>query len=465
MRTENPSLKPVLLAGAASSDPLSRSFAARGLGALKDPSVVETLARLASDSEEHVAVSALRALAMVGDALAAAAVAAVPPPARDTVVMEWLKAVAALPSDKRLRARVVGYVGDPSPWLRGAALRALARIDRDELALVLSSLDPDPEWSVRAALARALGDNGDEVSVGVLFGMLKDEDVRVVPAVLEALRQARGPDALDTLQRHLEHPDYAVRAAAAEGIAALKAMGQSAALAGAYRRSLADSEPEARLTLVAALAVQQDAAGLEALRQVAASDPARVVRERAAKALKGLGQEAPATGPDAIDRPFQDYRLAMAPYDPLPDVALFTPRLLLHTRHGRIEIHLNLVEAPLASASFLELARRGFFNGLAFPRVDPGFVVQGGSPRGDLEGGPGYSLRCEIGQRPYGRGTVGIALAGKDTGGSQLFIALAPAPHLDGAYTVLGWVAAGMDVVDKIRPGDRIERVEVWTGG
>ena len=85
------------------------------------------------------------------------------------------------------------------------------------------------------------------------------------------------------------------------------------------------------------------------------------------------------------------------------------------------------------SAAFLDLARRGFFDGLTFHRVVPGFVVQGGDPRGDGNGGPGFALRDEIGERPYGRGVVGMALSGKDTGGSQLFVTLAPAPHLDGA--------------------------------
>jgi cyclophilin family peptidyl-prolyl cis-trans isomerase len=166
-----------------------------------------------------------------------------------------------------------------------------------------------------------------------------------------------------------------------------------------------------------------------------------------------------------VDRPPLDYRLAMAPYDPAPGVPLYTPRLILHTRAGQIEIHLNVVEAPLACAVYLDLARRGFFNGLTFHRVVPGFVIQGGDPRGDGTGGPGFTLRDEVGQRPYARGTVGIALAGKDTGGSQLFIALSPQPHLDGTYPVLGWVAQGMEVVDKIQPGDVIERVSVWTGG
>jgi cyclophilin family peptidyl-prolyl cis-trans isomerase len=189
-----------------------------------------------------------------------------------------------------------------------------------------------------------------------------------------------------------------------------------------------------------------------------------VVRERAAAALRTQGVQAPAPGPFALERPPLDYRAAMAPYDPRPDQALFTPRAILHTRHGRIEIHLNIVEAPLTTASFMDLARRGFYDGLTFHRVVPHFVIQGGDPRGDGNGGPGYTQRCEIGQRPYGRGTVGMALSGKDTGGSQFFITHSPTPHLDGGYTVFGWVAAGMEAVDRIRPGDVIERVEIWSG-
>ena len=110
------------------------------------------------------------------------------------------------------------------------------------------------------------------------------------------------------------------------------------------------------------------------------------------------------------------------------------------------------------------LARQGFYDGLVFHRVEPGFVVQGGCPRGDGNGGPGYALRCEITRRSYARGSVGMALSGKDTGGSQFFITLAPQPHLDGGYTLFGQVAAGMDAVDKLRPGDLIGHVTVWTG-
>jgi cyclophilin family peptidyl-prolyl cis-trans isomerase/HEAT repeat protein len=464
MRLEAPALRPVLVAAASSSDPLSRALAARGLGALKDPSALDTLATLLRDRDELVVVSALRAVGTIGDPRGVALVAPSLRSANLTFLWEALRALAQLPPERTLRAPVVNLVGHDQPWIRAAALPVLARMDREEFALVLSGLDPDPVWWVRGGLATALGAAGDDVSLGILYGMLRDPDARLVPAVLEALRKARGADALDTLRRSLEHPDFAVRAAAALGVAELKAAGQTDALAAAYERSLRDVDLDARLALVGALAVQKDARATETLRGAAARDPSRVVRERAGAALRGQGLEAPWAGREPVRRPPLDYREAVAVYAPRPDVPLYTPRAILHTRYGKIEVHLDVVETPLTTANFIDLARRGYYDGLTFHRVVPGFVSQGGDPRGDGNGGPGYTIRCEAGERPYGRGAVGMALSGKDTGGSQFFITHSPQPHLDGGYTLFGQVAEGMDVVDKIRPGDVIERIEIWTG-
>jgi len=464
MRLEAPALRPVLVAAASSSDPLSRALAARGLGALKDPAALDVVAPLLRDRDQQVAVNALRAVGAIGDPRGVGMVAPGLRSPDPVLVWESLKALAQLPPDRTLRATVVNLVGHDQPWIRAAALPVLARMDREEFALVLSGLDPDPAWWVRAALAAALGAAGDDVSLGILYGMLRDPDPRVVPAVLEALRKARGPDSLDTLRRMLESPDFAVRAAAAEGLTELKASGQSDVLAAAYQRSQPDADLDARLALVAALAAQKDTRALDTLRTAAARDPSRVVRERAGAALRAQGQDAPWAGREPVSRPAFDYREAMAVYDPRPDAKLYTPRAILHTRYGRIEIHLDVVDTPLTTANFIDLARRGYYDGLTFHRVVPGFVIQGGDPRGDGNGGPGYTIRCEVGERPYGRGAVGMALSGKDTGGSQFFITHSPQPHLDGAYTLFGWVAEGMDVVDKIRPGDVIERVEIWTG-
>jgi cyclophilin family peptidyl-prolyl cis-trans isomerase len=466
MQLQDPALRPVLVSAAASDDPRSRALAARGLGALRDASSVPLLLTLARDADPTVATQALRALGAIADPRGTAAAAALLASPSDVLRREALRALALLPPDPALRPRVVALVAERDPWLRAAAFGALARTSPDDFALVLSGLDSDPDFHVRSALAAALGAVGDEMCVGVLHAMLKDEDPRVLPAVLEALRRARGADALDTLRRYLEHADLGVRTAAAEQIAALGPRSLAAPLVAAWQRGLADGpgELEARLAAVAALVAQKDDPARAALQRVAAEDPARAVRARAASALGELGAAAPDPGPQAVERPALDYRRAVAPFDPRPGVPLYTPRAFLYTRKGRIEIHLDVVEAPLTVASFVALARRGFYDGLTFHRVEPGFVVQGGCPRGDGNGGPGYALRCEITRRSYARGSVGMALSGKDTGGSQFFITLSPQPQLDGRHTLFGSVVAGMDVVDRIRPGDPIERVEVWTG-
>ena len=123
-----------------------------------------------------------------------------------------------------------------------------------------------------------------------------------------------------------------------------------------------------------------------------------------------------------------------------------------------------MLDAPQTVQNFITLARKGYFNGLQIHRVVPNFVIQDGDPRGDGSGGPGYSIRDELNDRPYLRGTVGMALSGPDTGGSQFFITHSPQPHLDAKYTVFGQVVNGMEVVDKIQQLDVIQRVRIWDG-
>ncbi|MDD2234073.1 MAG: peptidylprolyl isomerase [Desulfitobacteriaceae bacterium] len=117
--------------------------------------------------------------------------------------------------------------------------------------------------------------------------------------------------------------------------------------------------------------------------------------------------------------------------------------------------------APGTVANFVKLAKSGFYNGLTFHRVVPGFVAQGGCPRGNGTGGPGYKIKCETKGNPHKhlRGALSMAHAGKDTGGSQFFICYEAFPHLDGIHTVFGQVVEGMDVVDQIKAGDEMKSV------
>lgn len=133
---------------------------------------------------------------------------------------------------------------------------------------------------------------------------------------------------------------------------------------------------------------------------------------------------------------------------------------------GDIVIELFEKEAPGTVQNFIDLINKGFYNGLRFHRVIPGFVAQGGCPNGNGKGGPGYTIKDELVGNPHKheRGALSMAHRGPNTGGSQFFIVYEPQPHLDGVHTVFGKVIEGMDVVDGIQQGAIMETVEVIEG-
>jgi peptidyl-prolyl cis-trans isomerase B (cyclophilin B) len=152
----------------------------------------------------------------------------------------------------------------------------------------------------------------------------------------------------------------------------------------------------------------------------------------------------------------------------LPDEQIANKIAVVKTSYGDIKIELNNEEAPLTVSNFVYLASQGFYNGLTFHRVEPGFVVQGGDPKGDGTGGPGYTVPAEISpDLKHLKGTVAMARLSdqvnpsRDSSGSQFYIALADLPFLDGAYTIFGQVVEGMAAVEKIQVGDKIESISI----
>jgi peptidyl-prolyl cis-trans isomerase B (cyclophilin B) len=131
---------------------------------------------------------------------------------------------------------------------------------------------------------------------------------------------------------------------------------------------------------------------------------------------------------------------------------------------GKVLIEFFPEEAPNTVANFEKLANSGFYNGLTFHRVIKGFVAQGGCPYGTGTGGPGYTIDCETATNvsKHERGTLSMAHAGKNTGGSQFFICYQPQPHLDGVHTVFGKVTKGMEYIDALKQGDKMAEVKVW---
>jgi peptidyl-prolyl cis-trans isomerase B (cyclophilin B) len=137
----------------------------------------------------------------------------------------------------------------------------------------------------------------------------------------------------------------------------------------------------------------------------------------------------------------------------------------IYTDKGNMEVEFFEADAPGTVENFCKLASKGFYNGLKFHRVIPDFVIQGGCPKGDGTGGPGYKIKCELngGNQYHDRGVLSMAHAGRDTGGSQFFICHSRrnTAHLDRNHTCFGKVVSGLEVIDDIRAGDLIKKIEI----
>jgi len=281
-----------------------------------------------------------------------------------------------------------------------------------------------------------------------------------VPDVLTAIAAFKPPDGALVMRAQLAAPDVIVRATAAGQLGELPpdpetAAALAAALPAALQR---DEMNDAALAILDALAKQRSEATLGAIR-TALDSPDYLIRRRAAAILQAAQPDAAGAEDGRIEtvatrNRIGDYRRALARRHARVVATINTDK-------GVFKLELLPDAAPLTVDNFVELARRGYFNNIAFHRVVPNFVIQGGDPRGDGNGGPGYQIRCEINEVPYNRGAVGMALSGKDTGGSQWFVTHSPQPHLDGGYTVFARVVEGMETVDRITRGDRILAVNV----
>ncbi len=318
--------------------------------------------------------------------------------------------------------------------IRIAMINGAAVKHQPAYAAPIAALGTDRDSRVRASVITAMA--GYTAPVRDSFGWRslretarRDDDVGVRQAVLETIiRTATAADvdeALDGYQRALADTASDAREAALSVIAS------------AWRRDSA-SFTDSIVTRLRSLAPSSDPLLRQRVRNVSpmghwasgsasrasAADYERIVREIIAPSLQGQ-----------------------------------TLHLALETARGQVRIALDGVQAPMTADHFIRLSRSGYFRNLRFHRVVPAFVAQGGDPRGDGSGGPGYAIRDELNRSDYSRGAVGMALSGPDTGGSQFFLTLAPQPHLNGHYTVFGRVVAGLEAMDALVQGDTLRNI------
>ncbi len=411
-----------------------------------------------------------------------------------------------------------------APELEIAAARiAPTRYMRD--ALVINVIEPSSNtsrgaansWRSVSSVAQALGEIAPRATdvatasgnslvtlrADALIALRRMSDDSQIPAlalsdVLRSLAAFKSDDAA-ILRKNLQHKDAFVRATAAELLAAaVQTSTQTSSSQTSMqspttqdRMSVTRSNDETISALIAALPIaMRDAetvavndaalAMLDALAKFATVAPpataARInaalesalaskdylVRRRAVALL-----EAAKSSFASNAKNYRAFIGTVATRNTLADYARALERrtkrvqAIIESDKGTWTIDLLPEDAPLTVDNFVRLANEGFFNNLIVHRVVPNFVMQDGDPRGDGNGGPSYQIRCEINLVPYARGAIGMALSGKDTGGSQWFATHSPQPHLDGGYTVFGQVTEGMEVVDKVVRGDRIRRVTI----
>lgn len=446
----------ILTSLAEDEDPEVRKCAARIIAATepgKDLSD-QLLGKLLGDADQGVKVQALSAAAGIGYT------------GFDKTLLESLK--SDLPHVKLAALRLAGNSGSgeivsalneilngPVSAFAAASLTALASSNREFVETRLEQYLDDERLQVRAAAASSLGKLPEPELFELLQKALADKSAPVRNAAAEILSEVGGKQAEATLLSLLGNDDPVLQAIAAGAVSRLKPEGAAEALAGAYRIVRDDPNYEAKSEIIRALAAfKEDEEAQSALKE-ALSDPDRNARVLAATLLRGID------GKDRCDQigpisglPGKDY------YREAIETIRRFPKAVIKTTGGDITICFS-EQAVLTAYNFISLAKDDFYDGIAIHRVVPDFVVQAGCPRGDGWGGPPHSIRCEINTLRYQRGSVGMALAGKDTGGSQWFIAIAPQPHLDGGYTIFANVSEGMKVADTLLPGDKIVDVEL----
>jgi len=493
-------------ASLAQPDSILHARAAYALARYPRPSGAPVLRALLADPDPAqldpwVAGWAIRALGQVGEASDAALFDRFFDEPAPGPVVQALRATAKLVADGKLalgaraRQRLLPLFDDPrvgvrvtalevaGAWLGdeplAAALRARARsgpLRERQLALLALAAGGDaqapdllaaaaraPEWQLRASAA----EGASRLTLSDLLATLRRDSVAPVrAAALGSMLNGSSPstgvakvsdeEGASIVRTALADDDPVVRANALDWAAEHPRL-PMAELTAAQSRAAGDPLADARRSAIDAIRARATAEPRErdeaiaALRKVLAGDE-WLLRRAAADALRALGETAPPAGEAGRG-------LAVASYRELVLAAEGPHRVRVETEKGDVELELVCARAALTCANFLSLARQGFYDGLFFHRVVPDFVAQGGDPRGDGSGGPGWEVRDEINLLRYERGVVGMALSGPDTGGSQFFITLSAQPHLDGGYTAFGRVVAGLDVLDRLEQWDRIAHV------
>lgn len=463
----------VLVAGTDDSLPAIRAVAVRELTlSFADSAGIDRKAlsarvqRLTADPDPQVRIAALRALGTYRSPDLASAAMALAADRDPNVRVQVLATLGEL-GGPEARVVLAGHAREGGFAHRRQALLSLAAVSPADALPAAQGLLAESDWRLRAVAAEALGIVGSDSATASLLRLLQASDGRVVAAAFAALAETDSARASNMARTLLRHADPLVRSLAATRLGSRSGPPDLPILIDAYGHSLGDPIADARIAIVIAAGriAANDPNGpgpaTDAFARRYPACPDYLVRRTATEFFPSLAARWGPWAPVSTGLGLGDYRdiarrlLWPAEHDGI------VPGVVIETDRGSIGITLLASDAPLTVNAFVRLVERGYFDRGAWHRVVPGFVAQDGDPRGDGGGGPGFALRDELNRNTYQPGTVGMALDGPDTGGSQFFITLSPQPHLDGVYTVFGRVDSGMEALTQIVQGDRIRRVRL----
>jgi|GEM_PF-3511875 len=463
--------------------PLVRAEAAAGLAHFKTKSAGETLLTMVHDREDYVKTAVLRSLQTRDLAFPAVYVEDLWKTGDPHLTVLLLKTLPLVQEKWMAREFLSKKLQSRTEMIEELAWEVLPYFEgNDYLNRVSGKLQGETAWTLRAAMARGVAAMEGSRAQEFLLEMASSEtDPRALAHMISVLPQIRTSEqeerlrlrrkSLEYVLQMLSHQDPAVRSTAVTtAVALLKALTEDEyeeedlhimfwnALRPAYFRSLnlRDPVPDVRIEILKALEAFPGLLSGKELVLAALKDPDFIVQKKARSMAKDFLPNRDLPEDKGIDT-----GKTPAFYLETAGMAENDYRVFIKTHGGIIEIVLFMREAPLTARNFIDLAKSKFYDGLTWHRVVPGFVIQGGCPRGDGWGEPGWTIRCEINPLRYETGMVGMALSGKDTGGSQFFITLGPQPHLDGEYTIFGRVVKGMDTAEQVVRGDIIESVRI----
>lgn len=337
-----------------------------------------------------------------------------------------------------------------------AAAAALDRLDGTSKRIQTCGRGVFMEWRRKVLWLELRAKQGGKDAVSDILPFTLNADPKLRTAAVVALAEIMTAEATDALLSRLDSNDLLVASSALEMLSRkdrtkLRPPALAERLLDTLQRLLAQPDDSLIVGALDAIALLgNDAMPLLGRMRELSRDPRPAVRRRAAAVREKLTGKPQPFGPNP-----------RGPMVQPPALRFGQTELVLETVRGTVVMGLDGDRAPRFAGVLAFLAERGDYNGLTFHRVVSGFVAQGGCPRGDGWGGPGYTVAGETSPQPFSRGAIGIATNGRDTGGSQFFFMHAYHPHLDGGYPWVGRVIEGIDVVDALQPDDRILRAFV----